>query len=209
MEAYKFGYPKQCKMCESILGGEMKLPSPYYNSVVSSKKVMLVGQDPYIHKDPDRVKFVLMLDEENGQLKQWLREVMGKDIFDRAELYATNMVKCPVKRELSASPKRVLSLLKPCFDNCKDYLTKEIINFKPTIVLTLGEPAHKIFVSILDNNDLSKDSMKEAFTGEFIKVSVRNVTFQYSPCLHIKTYRVADTYGKQVKKFKYNLQNIL
>ena len=210
MNAYKFGYPRQCKRCESILGGDIKLPSPYYNSVGSSKKVMLIGQDPYIHKDPDRVKCVLMLDEENGQLKRWLREVMGEYIFDRTELYATNAVKCPVKRELpSASLKRVLSLLKPCFDNCKNYLIKEITNFKPTIVLTLGEPAHKLFISILDNNDIFKDSMKEAFTGEFIKASVRDVSFQYSPCLHIKTYRVADTYGKQVEKFQYNLQNIL
>jgi len=170
---------------------------------------MLIGQDPYIYRDPDRVEYVLMLDQENGQLARWLKDILGKNSFQEIELYATNVVKCPVKRESSTSLKRVLSLLQPCFDNCKNYLIKEIINFKPTIVLTFGEPAYKIFVSILDNNDLSKDSMKEAFTGDFIKASVRNVSFQYSPCLHIKTYRVADTYGKKVEGFRNNLQNIL
>jgi len=209
MDAYKFGYPRQCKRCESILGGGIKLPSPYYNSVGSSRKVMLIGQDPYIHKDPDRVKCVLMLDQGNGQLSKWLNEVLGENSFSEVELYATNVVKCPVKRESSASPKRVLSLLQPCFDNCKNYLIKEITNFKPTIILTLGEPAHKLFISILDNNAIFKDSMREAFTGKFIKASVRDVSFQYSPCLHIKTYRVADTYGKQVEEFKYNLRSIL
>ena len=170
---------------------------------------MLIGQDPYIYRDPDRVKCVLMMDQENGQLSRWLKDVLGGHILQEAELYATNVVKCPVKRESSTSPKRVLSLLQPCFDYCKDYLIKEITNFKPTIILTFGEPAHELFISILDNNYLFKDSMKEAFTGEFVKASVRTVSFQYSPCLHIKTYRVADTYGKKVEGFRNNLQNIL
>ena len=170
---------------------------------------MLIGQDPYIYRDPDRVKCVLMLDQGNGQLSRWLKDILGEHSFQEVELYATNVVKCPVKRDSSASLKRVLNLIQPCFEYCKDYLVEEIGNFKPTIVLTFGEPAHKLFISILTNKDLFKDSMKEAFTGEFIKVSIRNVSFQYSPCLHIKTYRVADTYGKKVEGFKYNLRKIL
>ena len=209
MDIYKFGYPAQCDKCKNLPYIKLKLPTPYHNNVTSSKKVMLIGQDPYIYRDPDRVECVLMLDQEYGQLARWLKDVLGENSFHKVELYATNVVKCPVKRESSTSLKRVLSLLQPCFDNCKNYLIKEITNFKPTIVLTFGEPAHKLFVSILDNSDSFKDSMKKAFTGEFIKTSVRTVSFQYSPCLHIKTYRVADTYGEQVKEFKCNLQNIL
>jgi len=209
MDIYKFGYPSQCDKCKDLPYIKLKLPTPYHNKVSSNKRVMLIGQDPYIYRDPDRVKCVLMLNEEKGQLSRWLKDVLGEHSFKEVELYATNVVKCPVKRDSSASLKRVRNLLQPCFDYCKDYLVKEIGNFKPTIVLTFGEPAHKLFISILDNNDLFKDSMKEAFTGEFIKASVRNVSFQYSPCLHIKTYRVADTYGKKVEGFKYNLRNIL
>ena len=209
MNIYKFGYPEQCDRCKNLPYIKLKLPTPYHNKVTSNKRVMLIGQDPYIYRDPDRVKCVLMLDQQNSQLSKWLKEVLGENSFNEVELYATNVVKCPVKRESFTSLKRVLSLLQPCFDNCKNYLIKEITNFKPTIILTLGEPAHKLFISILDNNDIFKDSMKEAFIGEFIKASVRDVSFQYSPCLHIKTYRVADTYGEQVKEFKCNLQNIL
>lgn len=209
MDIYKFGYPEQCDRCKNLPYIKLKLPTPYHNKVTSNKRVMLIGQDPYIYRDPDRVKCVLMLDQQNSQLSKWLTEVLGESSFNEVELYATNVVKCPVKRESSTSPKRVLSLLQLCFDYCKDYLVGEIGNFKPTIVLTFGEPAHKLFISILDNNDLFKDSMKEAFTGDFIKASVRTVSFQYSPCLHIKTYRVADTYGNQVEEFKINLRSIL
>lgn len=207
MDNYKFGYPSQCDKCKDLPYIKLKLPTPYHNNVTSSKRVMLIGQDPYIYRDPDRVKCVFMLDQENGQLSKWLNDILGEDIFRGTELYATNVVKCPVKRESSASQKRVISLLQPCFYNCKDYLIKEITNFKPTIVLTFGEPAHKLFISILNNDDSIKDSMKEAFTGEFIKANIRNVSFQYSPCLHIRTYRVAYTYGKQVDEFKINLRN--
>lgn len=209
MDIYKYGYPRQCDKCKSLPDIKLRLPVPYHNNVTNSKKAMLIGQDPYIHKDPDRVKCVFMLDQENGQLSKWLNNILGEDIFKGTELYATNVVKCPVKRESSASQKRVISLLQPCFYNCKDYLINEITNFKPTIVLTFGEPAHKLFISILNNSDSFKDSMKEAFTGEFIKANVRNVSFQYSPCLHIRTYRVANTYGKQVDEFKKNLHNII
>ena len=209
MDIYKFGYPEQCDKCKDLSYIKLKLPTPYHNKVTSNKRAMLIGQDPYIYRDPDRVECVLMLDQQNSQLSKWLNEVLGENSFNEVELYATNVVKCPVKRESSTSLKRVLNLLQPCFDYCKDYLVEEIGNFKPTIVLTFGEPAYKLFISILDNNDLFKDSMKKAFTGEFVNASVRTVSFQYSPCLHIKTYRVADTYGKKVEKFRYNLQNIL
>ena len=209
MDIYKFGYPNQCDRCKDLPYVKLKLPTPYYNKVTSNKRVMLIGQDPYIYRDPDRVKCVLMLDQGNGQLSRWLKDILGEHSFQEVELYATNVVKCPVKRDSSASLKRVLNLIQPCFEYCKDYLVEEIGNFKPTIVLTFGEPAHKLFISILTNKDLFKDSMKEAFTGEFIKASIRNVSFKYSPCLHIKTYRVADTYGKKVEGFKYNLRKIL
>jgi uracil-DNA glycosylase len=209
MDTYKFGYPEQCDRCKNLPYIKLKLPRPYHNNATSSKKVMLIGQDPYIYRDSDRVECVLMLDQGNGQLARWLKDVLGEHSFQEVELYATNVVKCPVKRETSISQTRVLSLLQPCFNNCKSYLAKEITNFKPTIVLTFGEPAHKLFISILDNSDVFKGSMKEAFTGEFIKASIRTVSFQYSPCLHIRTYRVADTYGKKVEEFKYNLRSIL
>jgi len=209
MNIDKSGYPEQCDRCRNLPYIKLKLPRPYHNNVTSSKKVMLIGQDPYIYRDSDRVECVLMLDQKNGQLSRWLKDVLGEHSFQEVELYATNVVKCPVKRDSSASLKRVLNLLQPSFDYCKDYLVEEISSFKPTIVLTFGEPAHKLFVSILDSNHSFKDSMKEAFTGEFIRASIENVSFQYSPCLHIKTYRVAETYGEQVKQFKRNLRSIL
>ena len=49
--------------------------------------------------------------------------------------------------------------------------------------------------------------MQEAFTGNFKKVTIEQHEFDYSPCLHIKTYRVAEVYGEGVIKFKKGLAN--
>jgi len=209
MDCYKFGYPEQCNKCGALSNVELKLPMPYYNNVTSSKKIMLIGQDPYIYRNHNRVEYVLMLNEEKGQLKRWLGGLFGNDIFSEVELYATNVVKCPVKREPSSSLKRVLSLLRPYFENCRDYLITEINQFKPTLVLTFGEPAHKLFIGILSNGDAFEDRTKEAFTGEFKQAVLGDIRFDYSPCLHIKTYRVAETYGDRIRKFKNHLMEKL
>ena len=125
-------------------------------------------------------------------------------------LHATNLVKCPVKRQSYPGLNRMLTLLRPYFNNCRDYLIEEITKFKPTLILTFGEPAHNLFIEVLDKYDSKeKKAMKNAFTGQFDKVSVNGFGFSYSPCLHTKTYRVADHYGDKVKKFKDTLRNNL
>ena len=87
---YSFGYPTQCNSCQSIDSSICLTVEPHFKKG-SSFKVMLIGQDPTIFKDPqrNRVKEVLMLNEENGQLKRWLKNIFGKDNFDKVELYAT------------------------------------------------------------------------------------------------------------------------
>ena len=50
-----------------------------------------------------------------------------------------------------------------------------------------------------------KGKMKEDFKGEFIEAKVNGIKFFYSPCLHIKTFRVAETYGQSVLDFKKSL----
>ena len=68
---YKFGYPKNCTLCNSFDSTIRLTVKPHYKAG-SQTKIMLIGQDPTIFKDPDknRVKEVLMLDQENGQLKR-------------------------------------------------------------------------------------------------------------------------------------------
>ena len=167
-------------------------------------RVMLIGQDPTISKKPERVRYVLMLDQERGALRRWLRkEVFGKKYFDSMTLYATNLVKCGF-REL---PSRLggLKFLQPYFENCRHHLAQEISRFQPTLVVTLGEPAHKSFITTLDNRNEFSEDMKNAFTGKFVKAKFRGIEFNYSPCLHIQTFRVAKTYGDRLKGFKGGL----
>jgi len=176
---------------------------PYFRKG-AEVRVMLIGQDPTISEKPERVEYVLMLDQERGALTRWLREeVFGKKYFDSLTLYATNLVKCGF-REL---PSRLggLKFLRPYFENCKVHLAEEISRLQPTLVLTLGEPVHQLFMTTLDNRDNIAEDMKEAFTGRFVKAKFRGMEFDYSPCLHIKTFRVAETYGEKLKRFKRGL----
>lgn len=178
--------------------------APYYKQG-SQLQVMLIGQDPTIFNQPERVREVLMLDEPKGQLTRWLKDIFGADNFHTLTIYATNLVKCSFAIPPSASAEGGLRFLKPYFDNCKYYLAEELLSFRPQCVLTLGEPAHKLFITILDNQNDFPNSMKAAFTGQFIRAKFKGVEFDYSPCLHIKTFRVAEVYGERVQRFKQGI----
>lgn len=202
MNNYSFGYPQQCTWCANIATCEMNLQvAPYFKPGVG-KRVMLIGQDPTIFKQPERVNQVLMLDQPNGQLSRWLKTLFGEETFSLLTVYATNLVKCSFAKPPSTMSEGGLKFLQPYFQNCKAYLSDELLSFGPDVVLTLGEPAHKLFISILDNRGDLPPSMQSAFTGQFIKARLGDLEFDYSPCLHIKTFRVAEVYGESVKKFK-------
>jgi len=200
-----FGYPPKCKEC----GGDMELKVKPFFQKGSNKRLMLVGQDPTIRKKSERVKQVLMLDEERGRLKCWLRQLLGENNFGELTIYATNVVKCTFEKLPSSAPKGGFKFLKPYFETCKTHLMKELLQFNPSLVLTLGEPTHKFFISILDNKKQIADSMKDAFTGEFAKAKFQGLVFDYTPCLHITTFRVAESYGRAVSKLKDSIAHYL
>lgn len=168
---------------------------------------MLVGQDPTIFKKPARVTEVLMLDDDHSQLARWLRQVFGADNYRAITLYATNLVKCSFDKP--PSTQGGLRFLRPYFENCKTYLVEELLNYQPDLVLTLGEPAHALVVSMLDNKLDIPTTMQGAFTGRFHRARFRTLEFDYSPCLHIKTFRVAEVYGNSVRRFKEGLSAYL
>lgn len=202
MDEYSFGCPRECKTCASFAEVELRLVPPYFKEG-RGLRLMLVGQDPTIKPEPDRVKQALMLDDPNSLLSRWLREdVLGEKNFGSLTLYATNLVKCAFPEPPSAYPQGALKFLRPYFKNCNGYLSEEISRFQPTLVLTLGEPAHKLFITILDNHGHIAEDMNDAFTGGFIRAKSGGVQFDYSPCLHIQTFRVADTYGDRLRRFK-------
>jgi uracil-DNA glycosylase len=203
---YEFGYPKICERCRSV--GEEN-PSltvrPYYRQGEGSR-LMLIGQDPTIYKKPERVTTVLMLDKANGQLKRWLRDLIGIQ-FDSLTVYATNLVKCSFSKPPSTTVEGGLKFIRPYFNNCKVYLEKELLRFKPDCVLTLGEPAHRLLISMFSDLSPIPAFMKEAFTGRFFKVQYNGIYFDYSPCLHIKTFRVAEKYGTRIQQFQTFLKS--
>jgi len=205
MDEYSFGCPRKCKRCASFAEAKLRLVLPFFKEG-SGLRLMLIGQDPTIRQEPDRVKHALMLDDPNSQLSRWLRkEVFGESNLHSSTLYATNLVKCSFEKLPSAAPQGAVGFLEPYFDNCKDHLLEEISKFRPTLVLTLGEPAHKLFITTLDNRHDFAEDMKDAFTGRFVRAKFRGMEFDYSPSLHIQTFRVAHTYGERLRGFKRGL----
>lgn len=205
MEDNLFGYPIECKKCHTFSDCSLNV-KPYYKQG-GDKRLMLIGQDPTIFGKQERVKKVLMLDDPNSNLSRWLRGMFGRDRFNDLTIYATNLVKCTFSKPPSLSNGGGLRFLKPHFQNCKEHLKSEIQQFQPTLVMTLGEPAHVLFRSLLEEPDKIHGDMKNAFTGDFVPLTVGRVEFSYSPCLHIKTFRVAETYGERVGKFKESLKH--
>lgn len=205
-----YGYPtKKCAKCAKCHGvSDCTLDvRPYYKSG-GDTRLMLIGQDPTIFRKQERVKCVLMLDDPNSQLSRWLKGMFGEHNFGKLTIYATNIVKCTFSQPPSVSQQGGLKFLQPYFENCKEYLLTEIQQYQPTLVMTLGEPAHKLFRSIISDMDRIDEAMKFAFTGNFVPVMVGSTEFSYSPCLHIKTFRVAETYGQGVSTFKEGLTGL-
>jgi uracil-DNA glycosylase len=198
MDKFKFGYPEKCAQCKGI---KFEV-EPFYQEG-NDIRLMLIGQDPTIARKQERVKQVLMLDQENGQIKKWLQNVFGAE-FGSLTIYATNLVKCNFNK--LPSHMGGVNFLKPYFFKCKTYLITEVKSFKPTLVITLGEPTHQLFRTLLNNKDEIPNSMRQAFTGRFFKTLLEDVSFEYSPCLHIKTYRVAQTYGNAIREFQVGLR---
>lgn len=201
-DAYMFGYPRECDKCKNLSHSIITGPKvkPFFKDG-SGPQLMLIGQDPTIYRKPERVKYVLMLNEEHGQLSRWLMSLLGENNYRRAKIYATNLIKCPFSVPPSSAEQGGYRFLLPYFENCKSHLYLELTNYRPSLVLVFGEPAHRMFKSTLDNSHQIADSMKDAFTDKFVRAIFANFEFDYSPCLHIKTYRVADTYGEKVKAF--------
>lgn len=211
----KYGYPTECSKCNTFESKPKGIEciDPFHKTG-NTLKLLLIGQDPTIFNEPERVNTVLMLNEtkgRNGQLRKWLEtELFGAENFNKIEIYATNLVKCQFDQPPTSRPEGALKFLKPRFELCKMYLKNELKSFKPDFVLTLGESAHILFSKEIEVvfGDL-KETMKEDFTGKFVKAKINDIEFNYSPCLHIKTFRVAETYGKQVFDFKKELNERL
>lgn len=206
----EFGYPRHCSICNNsgiLTQNNLKLfVKPFYQKG-NGFRLMLIGQDPTIFERKERVKHVLMLDEANSQLKRWLENLFGKETFGEFTIYATNLVKCTFPKPPSTFKQK--KFLNPYFENCKSYLVREVLNFKPDLVLTFGEPAHQNFITLFDNMHQIGNTMQSAFGVDesFFKAQLNGFEFSYTPSLHIKTFRVAETYGKKIENFKNILAN--
>lgn len=60
-------------------------------------------------------------------------------------------------------------------------------------------------------DEIKKVTMKNDFNGVLKKNKLNNTDYEflYTPCLHIQTFRVAETYGDAVIKFKKNINSYI
>ncbi len=170
---------------------------------------MFIGQDPTIRKRQERVRMALMLDDENSQIKRWIKNIFGNELLIKSKILGTNLVKCVLKEVPTNDGVGGIDYLIAPFNHCKEHLIKEFNTFKPDYVFTLGEPCHQLFYSLIKNIDNpKKQKMSEYFNGELHELKYNEINFKYSPLLHIQTYRVAQKYGDIVKKFENEIKKI-
>ncbi|MDH4227044.1 MAG: uracil-DNA glycosylase family protein [Deltaproteobacteria bacterium] len=213
---YSFGYPKQCTDCCKDIGGLDNTVEPFYLENTGGKKIMLIGQDPTVSNPKTSVKVALMLDVDGtqkndkgknikkGALRKWVEEEL-KIRFETNTIYATNVVKCRFEDFKHRDKHLKNSFMK----NCEKYLKNELLNYEPDVVITFGEPAHQLFISILENTDVPKKMGGALFGGKFFRARYKKLNFDYSPCLHISTFRTANKYGWPISRFKSNLAKML
>lgn len=215
MNAYQFGYPqKECKACShsEIICNAYEI-SPFYKEE-GQIKVMLIGQDPTIRRASIEVKSVLMLTNDKvhrSNLQKWIEEeVFGNSDYPKIQLYATNLVKCRFAKQPSNCKEGAYIFLESCFKNCVRYLREEIKSFRPSLVISLGETAHKLLCKELYPPKNFSCKMNQDFSKK-IPVSLRDtdIFFDYMPCLHITTFRVAKTYGNKINSFRNNLSSLI
>ena len=210
LNIHPFGYPMKCTLCRqhSDTKPELRVIPYYHRGQQAADRIMLVGQDPTIYNDSDRVRNVLMLDDTSSQLYRWLSSIFG-DINSHANsIYATNTVKCTLEKPPGKSNRSGYSFLKPFFAHCRPHLENEIHRYEPSFVVSFGEPAHMFFRSILDDPLVVPSTMKESFCGDFYSVTCNGFSFSYTPCLHIKTFRLARTYGNHLIQFGNTCQGL-
>jgi len=199
MDSYEYCNCKKCQEHDTSYN-----PNPiesYSHLGTGTPRIMLIGQDPTIRRNQDKVKKALMLDMPKSSLSRWIKEIFGEDNFKNYAIYATNAVKCILKK--FASDNGGSEYLLPMFINCKKYLEKEIELFKPEYIFTFGEPCHQLFLYMLDKDEEKlKEKLRSSFGENFREIKFKDCTFRYSPILHIHTYRVADGFGDKMKKFK-------
>lgn len=204
MNCDSFGYPPTCCRGRGALNIR-----PYYHER-DCLRVMLIGQDPNIRNQADKVHTVLMLDRPNNPLARWIQDCIFGGEFDRPTIYATNLVKCRLDEAPSRTPSPE-GYLRPYFTVCKETLRLEIQRFRPQIVITFGQPAMRLFRECMHPKDADAipGTMRRAFTGTaYCKVSAFDVTFDYVPCVHMNTAnRHKDVYGEPLRRFRDYLQS--
>jgi uracil-DNA glycosylase len=157
--------------------------------VGSSPKVFLIGQDPTLVNR--QIETVLEFEREDSPLRGYIeKEILAPLGFSLEDVYATNAVKCTFPGRTPAQWAKtkgvsVENILYPFFRRCKKYLTRELINLKPRIVIAFGQATHRLLISAY-HWKINPD-MKEVFGQAF---SIHNpISTLYVPVIHYNSRR--------------------
>jgi DNA polymerase len=113
---------KNCRRCRLWQGAKNAVPGegPLH------AKIMLVGQNPGAEEDRVGKPFV-------GRAGKYLNAVLSRIGVEREELYVTNIVKHVTPKNREPLPDEIAA--------CVPYLTAQISEIKPRIVLLMGAVA--------------------------------------------------------------------
>lgn len=169
-DSFSMGYPASCTLCSEMWHGYLITPrlkvKPYTGN---SPKAFLIGQDPTLTNRQSET--VLEFDHANSHLRRYIEnEILMPLGFTSEDVYATNAVKCVFPGRTPTQWAKMMGIpiedfLRPFFRRCRKYLTRELINFKPKVVIAFGQPTHRLLVSTYKWKIAT--SMKEVFGQAF------------------------------------------
>lgn len=206
------GFPGNCDDCiraktnAGLFHGEIEFKlRPFIGTRPS---VLLAGQDPTMAER--EVNCVLDLENEDGELyRHIVTDTLEPANLGLDNVYATDLIKCRFpdnqKPKLVAENHgmEIEDFLLPFFSNCRKWFLEEIEEIRPKIILSFGQPVHRMLIEEFAWPVPS--NMKEAFSRAYeVEVPIGHVL--YLPCVYGHTVAVHPYYKNLWPRFIQNLK---
>ena len=130
----------QCRLCKesslsfnklNVAKGHGKLTG-FYKGNIAKRRAMLIGLNPSYRRFPNLRNAFGGDVQHKGSGWEFYKMLASIDAVDK--VYITNMVKCSTESN---------AINETMFNNCKQYLLKEIEILNPSKIITLGDDVYK------------------------------------------------------------------
>jgi uracil-DNA glycosylase len=165
-------------------------------------KIAIIGQDPGITTKKNRVNVVLMLDDKNSRLYQYIsKEILGPLNLSTDEIVAFNLIPIQLSSSiLKISQQHKINFYSFIYQLAEYYyptLLKKLNKYQAEYIISLGNP---VFEFLKRKGNLDIGAIKEVFARKFL-IYFNKRKFILIPCVHYNS-RFRIPYDTQKEKLK-------